>query len=183
MKLISLSVLIVMLLSCADKVDKITDDIYKQALKNTLRDQTNKRGELFDILEEKDSLLFQIGFNQIDTNQVASLTADDFEFYHDENGITESKADFILSIQGIADLPFKTWRILKKGSLEVFPLYKNNRTEIYGAIQNGIHDFYQQEDGEKAKKTNTARFTHLWIIEDGEWKLKRVLSFDHHVPE
>jgi hypothetical protein len=139
--------------------------------------------KLYNLLKEKDSLLFQIGFNQIDTAQIAALACTDFEFYHDEHGITETKSDFVKSIGGLKDLPFKTWRTLVKGSMEVFPLYKDNKQVLSGAIQNGTHDFYQQIEGEKARKTNTARFTHLWIIEDGNWKLKRVLSFDHHVPK
>lgn len=139
--------------------------------------------ELFNLLKAKDSLLFQVGFNQIDTAQVAELASADFEFYHDEHGITETKSAFVSSINGIGDLPFKTWRILVNGSLEVFPLYKNNSQDLYGAIQNGVHEFYQQHDGEEARKTNIAKFTHLWIIEDGDWRLKRVLSYDHQVPK
>ncbi len=67
--------------------------------------------------------------------------------------------------------------------MEVFPLYKDNSQVLYGAIQNGVHDFDQQYEGEVARKTNTARFTHLWIIENGDWKLKRVLSYDHQIPK
>jgi hypothetical protein len=138
---------------------------------------------LFKLIKEKDSLLFQIGFNKIDTAQVRLLTAADFEFYHDEHGVTDTKAKFINNINGIRDLPFKTWRTLVEGSMEIFPLYKENSQILYGAIQNGIHDFYQQNEGEEARKTNTARFTHLWTIENENWKLKRVLSYDHQVPK
>ena len=139
--------------------------------------------ELFELIREKDSLLFQVGFNQIDTSQVAKLISTDFEFYHDEHGITETKSGFLHDINGIRELPFKTWRTLVDNSMEVFPLYKENSQVLYGAIQNGVHDFYQQNEGEVAWKTNIARFTHLWIIENGDWKLKRVLSYDHQVPE
>jgi hypothetical protein len=111
------------------------------------------------------------------------LTATDFEFYHDEHGVTNTKSAFIESMNGIGDLPFKTWRTLVEGSTEVFPLYKDNSQVLYGAIQQGTHDFYQQMEGENARKTNTALFTHLWIIEVGEWKLKRVLIYDHQVPK
>ena len=137
---------------------------------------------LFDLIREKDSLLFQVGFNQIDTSQVVNLTASDFEFYHDEHGITDSKSAFVNNINSIRELPFKTWRVLEEKSMEVFPLYKDNSSVLYGAIQNGINDFYQQNEGEDARKTNTARFTHLWILENDNWKLKRVLSYDHQVP-
>lgn len=170
--------LIFVLCACTNEIDKTTDDISKEIIAVVPENQ-----ELFNLILEKDSLLFQIGFNQIDTSQVAALTSQDFEFYHDEHGVTDTKNAFVNNINGIRDLPFKTWRILVKESMEVFPLYKDNSQVLYGAIQNGTHDFYQQNEGEDAQKTNTARFTHLWIIENGDWKLKRVLSYDHQVPK
>lgn len=157
---------------------QIVDDCSKETVELNPENQ-----ELFDLIKEKDSLLFQIGFNQIDTSQVSELATTDFEFYHDEHGITETKSAFVNNINGLRELPFKTWRTLVEGSMEVFPLYKDNSQVLYGAIQNGTHDFYQQIEGEDARKTNTARFTHLWIIEDGDWKLKRVLSYDHQIPK
>jgi len=155
----------------SDKQNKQTDKVL-----------SSENQEIFKILKEKDSLLFELGFNQIDTIQVIKLTSDDFEFYHDEHGITNSKKEFVKSIRGIRDLPFNTRRELVKGSLEIYQLYKNNRQDLYGAIQIGEHNFYQQKEGEEERKTNTAKFTHLWIIENNDWKLKRVLSFDHKIP-
>jgi len=105
--------------------------------------------EIFNILKDKDSLLFELGFNKIDTTQVKELISEDFEFYHDEHGVTNSKSTFVHSINGIQDLPFKTRRELIKESLEIFPLYKNNNSDLYGAIQMGEHNFYQQKPGKK----------------------------------
>lgn len=144
---------------------------------------TTGQSELFDQIMTMDSLLFEVGFNQIDTAQMASLTSADFEFYHDDNGIVDSKTAFLNSINSLKDLPFKTWRTMVDGSMEVFPMYKDNGQVLYGAIQKGVHEFYQQKEGEEARKTSTARFTHLWMIENGDWKLKRVLSYDHRTPE
>lgn len=171
--------LIIALQSCTSKDENqktvgTTSDVVEVA---------NENSELFNLIKEKDSLLFQIGFNQIDTQQVSEMTSTDFEFYHDEHGITSTKSEFVSNINSIRELPFKTWRTLVEGSMEVFPLYKNNHQDLYGAIQHGMHDFYQQQKGEEAKKSNTARFTHLWIIENGNWKLKRVLSYDHQIPK
>ncbi|MDH6250555.1 hypothetical protein M2347_000282 [Chryseobacterium sp. H1D6B] len=45
-------------------------------------------------------------------------------------------------------------------------------------IQEGNHEFFRLNKG-KWNKTGRAKFTHLWILEDGKWKLKRVLSYDH----
>lgn len=139
--------------------------------------------EIFALIKGKDSLLFQIGFNQIDTVQVVKLISTNFEFYHDQHGITETQSRFIKNIDGMRELPFKIWRVLVDGTMEVFPLYQENSQILYGAIQNGVHEFYQQIEGKAARKTNRARFTHLWIIENGEWKLTRVLSYDHKVPD
>jgi hypothetical protein len=179
MKILNLTTLNLtsILCSCTVETDQTSDDVTKEISVMTPENQ-----ELFDLIQEKDSLLFQIGFNQIDTLQAAVLTSQDFEFYHYEHGVTDTKSAFIININGIRDLPFKTCRTLVKGSKEVFPLYKDNSQVLYGSIQNGTHDFYQQNEGEDARKTNTARFTHLWIIENGDWKLKRVLSYDHQAP-
>ena len=170
--------LIFALFSCANKENRTVKDT------SIIIDEVNSEDQkLFNLIMEKDSLLFQIGFNQIDTSQVVELTSTDFEFYHDKHGITETRSAFVDNINGIRELPFKTWRTLVDGSMKIFPLYKDNSQVLYGAIQNGIHDFYQQIEGEDARKTNTAKFTHLWIIENGDWKLKRVISYDHQVPK
>lgn len=142
-------------------------------------EEVSKYPELYEMIMMKDSLLFQVGFNQIDTGQVSRLISEDFEFYHDVHGVMDSKENFIASINGLSDLSFKTWRELRDGTVEIFPLYTDNKTQLYGIIQTGKHEFYQQEEGEKAKRTSIAIFNHLWIKEDGDWKLKRVLSYDH----
>jgi len=175
---ITLLLLFLALYACTSEVDS-----NNRANNSEMNVSLPETEALLNLITEKDSLLFQIGFNQIDTAQVASLLSQDFEFYHDEHGLTDSKNEFLNSINGMHDLPFKTWRVLQEESMEIFPLYNDNNQVPYGAIQNGIHDFYQQYKGEDAHKSNTARFTHLWIFEDGDWKLKRVLSYDHQIPE
>lgn len=135
--------------------------------------QIEETSELFVTLKSKDSLLFEVGFNQCDISQFEKLVAEDFEFYHDKVGIDNSKADFVASLrEGLCQNGNNsTHRELVKHSLEVFPLYNNGN--LYGALQRGKHRFYE----------TTARFTHLWLLEGSEWKLARVLSFDHLTPE
>lgn len=140
-----------------------------------------KHKEVFDDLKRNDSLLFMLGFNQCDTHQVKILTSDDFEFYHDQAGITNSKDSFIQSIVGLCNMTYRPSRELDEKSLNVHILRENGK--IYGAIQNGKHRFYGQEANGSKYLTSTADFTHLWIIEDGSWKLKRVLSYNHKTPE
>lgn len=140
-----------------------------------------ERQAIFDLLKSKDSLLFKRGFDHCDTSQLRILLSDDLEFYHDQSGITDSKEDFIVGISGLCHLSYKPTRKLLEASLEVH-LLKNNG-KIYGALQKGIHEFYGEEAGKAKYLTSTAKFTHVWIIEGGDWKLKRVLSYDHVVPK
>jgi hypothetical protein len=133
---------------------------------------------LYTLLSTNDSLLFNVGFNTCDLSQFENLLSADFEFYHDQGGITVSKQAFIASIEnGICKSPYKATRILKEGSLKVYPMY--NQGVLYGAIQTGIHSFYEQAPGTPQKLTSIAQFTHLWLLQDGKWQLSRVLSYDH----
>lgn len=47
--------------------------------------------EIFYELRQKDSLVFNLGFNHCDSTQLRMLLSDDLEFYHDQNGILKSK--------------------------------------------------------------------------------------------
>lgn len=140
--------------------------------------QVEKSSELYITIKEKDSLLFNLGFNNCDIAQFKDLISENFEFYHDKSGITNSKSEFIQSIEnGLCKLNYKPKRVLDKNSLEIFPLMKNG--VLYGAIQNGIHKFYAIEKDNTEYLTSTAKFTHLWILENEKWKLTKVLSYDH----
>ena len=109
-----------------------------------------------------------------------TVVSENFEFYHDKGGVTTSKAEFIQAFKnGLCKTPetYQSRRELVEGSLEVFALRKNGK--IYGAIQNGKHQFYEKSNGNPETKGNIARFTHLWLLENGVWKLVRSLSYDH----
>lgn len=133
---------------------------------------------LFRTLKAQDSLLFEVGFNTCDIIQFEKLVSDDFEFYHDKSGITASKADFIASIRdGLCKMDYKARRELVENSLEVFPLENNG--VLYGAIQTGSHRFYEVKDVKPDRLSSVAKFTHVWLLENGLWKLSRGLSYDH----
>ena len=136
--------------------------------------------ELFNLLRAKDSLLFNIGFNKCDLVQTEKLVSSNFEFYHDKSGITPSKEKFLESLRnGLCKDPanYQSRRELIPGSLKVFPLQTNGK--LYGAIQTGEHRFFETVKGQSEKAGSTAKFTHLWLLEFNEWKLARVLSYDH----
>ena len=142
--------------------------------------QVDKTSELFKILKAKDSLLFTVGFNTCDIQQFETLTSDNFEFYHDQSGVLSSKSEFILNTKNglCKSKDYQARRELIKGSLEVFAL--RNKGVIYGALQMGVHRFYGKQKGKEEVYGSTAKFTHLWIKEDNDWKLSRVLSYDHN---
>ncbi|WP_426207991.1 hypothetical protein [Massilia sp. TWP1-3-3] len=50
---------------------------------------------------------------------------------------------------------------------------------LYGAVVSGEHRFYEIPKGGKEVLTGQARFTHMLLLEGGQWKVSRVLSFDH----
>jgi len=140
--------------------------------------QVENSSELYQTIKEKDSLLFTIGFNNCDISQFKKLVSENFEFYHDQSGITTSKSTFIKGIEnGLCKLPYKPKRVLAKNSLKIYPL-KNNGI-LYGAIQTGEHHFYAIEKGKEEYLTSVAQFNHLWLLENGNWKLSKVLSYDH----
>lgn len=140
--------------------------------------QEKKDSELFKTLKEKDHLLFNVGFNTCDISQFEKIVSENFEFYHDKSGITPSKAEFITSIKTwLCKADYKSVRELLEDSLEVYPLYNNG--VLYGAIQTGKHRFYEFEKDNSKQFRSIAKFNHLWKLENGEWRIIRILSYDH----
>lgn len=133
---------------------------------------------LFDKLQAKDTMMFAQGFDKCDLQITASLMTDDVEFYHDQGGVDKGKNAFLATMQnGLCSTgQNKIRRHLVPQSLAVFPMRNNG--ELYGAIQTGKHSFAPPG---KEVTTPPAQFMHLWLLEeDGEWRIARVLSYDHH---
>ncbi|NOU45662.1 MAG: class A beta-lactamase-related serine hydrolase [Bacteroidales bacterium] len=140
--------------------------------------QVDKTSGLYKIIKEKDSLLFNLGFNNCDIEQFENIVSENFEFYHDQAGIINSKTAFISGIKnGLCKLTYKPKRVLPEDVMEVYPLEKNG--VLYGAIQTGVHNFYAVEDNKAEYLTSVAKFTHVWILENGDFKLTKGLSYDH----
>ncbi len=143
--------------------------------------QIAESDELFKQLKSLDSLLFEVGFNHCDLAPFEDLLHSDTEFYHDQSGVSRSKTTFIENLKnGLCTMENRPRRELVPGSLEVFLM--KDRGETYGALQRGLHKFYLRPDGGEEVLTSTARFTHLWILDHNEWKLSRVISYDHLAP-
>ena len=137
--------------------------------------------EMFDAIAAKDKALFDIVFGSCDIAALKNLVADDFEFFHDKDGLSEtSGAKFVDDIaqhcERIAKgVDFRARRELVKDSLAVYPL--NN----YGAVETGRHNFYAIEEGKPDRLTESAQFLQIWKNENGQWKLARVVSYDHQL--
>jgi hypothetical protein len=140
--------------------------------------QAQEKSALFQELKVQDSIFFERGFNRCDLDYLKHQVADDLRFYHDQGGF-QDKTKFLEStannICGSGDK--KPIRKVAPESLEVFPLYTEGK--LYGAIQTGVHYFYIREKDKKDLWTSTAKFTHVWIMDKGAWKLTEVLSYDH----
>lgn len=152
-------------------------------LGSSLSAQVNHDSELFKALKARDSLLFDLGFNECKISEFEGFISEDLEFYHDQGGLTGNKEDFLRNVRNniCANASKKPIRKLTPGTLEVYPLFDNGN--LYGAIQQGVHDFYIKEPGKDIYKTSSAKFTHVWVLKNEEWILKRVLSYDHKNPE
>jgi hypothetical protein len=106
---------------------------------------------------------------------MSQFIAEDIEFYHDKGGLTTTNSTLMESIKN--NLCARSdWRLRREalpGTVRVFPLNE------YGAIISGEHYFYIRQEGKHERLDGLAKFTHVWQYKDGQWKMKRILSYDH----
>ena len=137
--------------------------------------------ELTEEITEKDRAFFDAFFNRCDVETVRAMVTEDFEFYHDKGGMTASSgAQFVDAIRRTCERQktgedYRARRELV--SMDVYPL--NN----YGAVQVGVHRFYQKLEGGGEKLVEISRFTNLWKKEGDTWRMSRVVSYDHKLTE
>jgi CubicO group peptidase (beta-lactamase class C family) len=141
--------------------------------------QVEKNSDLYKTILSRDSLLFDIGFNHCNITQFENLLTDKFEFFHDKDSISYKK-EFLYNLKnGLCKSPttYQSRRELITESIKIYPLYKNK--VLYGAIQTGNHKFYETVSGNKENFASSAKFTHVWLLENSIWKLTKSLSYDH----
>ena len=119
--------------------------------------------------------LFWEAYNTCDAEKMSAFFTDDLEFYHDKGGLTTTKASLMESVsKGLCgNANFRLRREAVAGTVRVYPM--NN----YGALLSGEHYFYINETGKKEFRDGLAKFTHVWRFKDNEWKMHRILSYDH----
>ena len=125
--------------------------------------------ELYKEIERADSILFQ-AFNRQDMATFKAMFTKDLEWFQDNGGLIPYKTVFE-NFGNTFKNENKLSRVLVKGSLEVHPI------KDYGAIQIGSHQFRHFENGKE--EVGTFKFLMIWNKKDGQWKISRVVSYDH----
>jgi hypothetical protein len=137
----------------------------------------------FDEIAAADQALFSAFFDRCDTEALAKMVTEDLEMFHDKNGyMSRSGKEFLDAIAGTCARQktgedYRARRELVPGTLKVYPL--NN----YGAVETGVHRFYQLLPGKPEKLVEVSQFTHIWRKDESGWKLARILSYDHRLTD
>ena len=125
--------------------------------------------ELYIEIERADSIMFH-AFNTQDMPAFKGMFTEDLEWFQDNGGLISYKTVFE-NFGNMFRNENKLTRELVKGSLEVHPI------KDYGAIQIGKHRFRHIENGKE--EVGTFKFLMIWQNKDGQWKISRVISYDH----
>jgi Domain of unknown function (DUF4440) len=125
--------------------------------------------ELYNEIARMDSIMFD-AFNHQNLDKFKPLFTTDLEWYQDNGGMIPYKTVFE-NFDNTFKKPYKLTRELVPGSLEVHPI------KDYGAIEIGTHRFRHVENGKE--EVGTFKFLMIWQNKDGQWKISRVVSYDH----
>lgn len=118
---------------------------------------------------------FWQAYNACDMRKMGEMLTPDVEFYHDKTGLTVTREALIESLRKgpCANPGMHLRREAVDASLEFHPLKGGY------AILSGRHRFYVQEAGKPEHLDGEAKFTSVWKFADGQWRMHRVLSYDH----
>jgi hypothetical protein len=130
------------------------------------------------LIFQKDSL-FWVAYNNCDIQNMDAALTDDIEFYHDKGGPSFGRDTLMTIIRKnlCSNNNFRLRRAAVKGTVNVYVMHSGGK--VYGAIISGQHVFYINEKGKEEFLDGLARFTQLWTLKDGQWKMSRILSYDH----
>ena len=139
------------------------------AQNNNEKNITDKESVLYKKISQLDSELFA-AYNSKNLNQMKTYFTKDLEWYQDNGGLIDFEKVFT-NFQSIFNREYTLTRSLIKESLEVHPI------EGYGAIEVGSHQFSHIENGKL--EVGTFKFLMIWKNDKGNWKISRVISYDH----
>jgi hypothetical protein len=125
--------------------------------------------DLYNEIARMDSTIFSY-FNTQKFEPFKAMFTKNLEWFQDNDGLITYNKVFS-NFKMMFGRPGKLTRQLVPGSLEVHPI-KN-----YGAIEIGTHQFKHIENGKE--ETGTFKFTMIWQKLNGQWKISRVISYNH----
>jgi hypothetical protein len=135
---------------------------------------------LTEQIAARDAEFFNTFFEGCDPARVRAMIADDIEMYHDKGGFVwrgaeGAIADYTKSCEERKKPDaWRSRRELVRESLRVDPV------PGHGAIEDGVHLFYERKGDGPERLAGRARFTQLWTLgADGAWRLARIFSFAH----
>ena len=132
---------------------------------------------------EHDAEFFSLLFEGCDADALGTMLTADFEMYHDRGGVVARNAEEFLAgyrrscNERQAPDAWRSRRELVAATLNVHPV------PGYGAIEDGEHRFYERRGNGPERLAGHARFTQLWRLDGGAWKLARVFSYAHRAAE
>ena len=127
--------------------------------------QVSEQDVLKKTITKMDSIYFT-AYNNCDLKTQGELYAEDFEFYHDQGGLSTSKEEVLESIK--KNICGKVTRELVKGSIEVHAI------PDFGAVAMGMHKFYNAEEPNAISKAS--KFITIWKLSGEHWQMSRIIS-------
>lgn len=125
--------------------------------------------ELVAKITQLDSAMFA-AFNSKNIDVMKTYFTSDLEWYQDNGGLIGYEKVFE-NFQSIFNRDYELTRSLIKESLEIHPI------QGYGAIEIGKHQFKHIENGKL--EVGTFKFLMIWKNDNDNWKISRVISYDH----
>ncbi len=131
--------------------------------------QSSKSADLHRQIAHLDSVMFQ-AYNERNMPAFKQFFTSDLEWFQDNGGLLHYDT-VIANFQQIFNREYVLTRKLVPGTLEVHPI------KDYGAIHIGRHTFSHVENGKL--EVGEFKFLMIWRMDNGNWKISRVVSYDH----
>jgi len=129
------------------------------------------RAQLTAEIVAADARLFD-GVNRRDIGPLKAGFSPRLEFYHDRSGLTGYAENIAIFEKNFA-APARLRREAMLETVEVFPAGPDHAMHI------GKHRFCNKPSPSEPEGCSVYRFSMVWERDSGQWKLLRVLSYDH----
>ncbi len=126
--------------------------------------QVSEDTELYNEIYTADFEFFK-AYNECDLATLDKYISEDLEFYHDQGGLSTSKADILKSLE--TNICNKVKRTLTTGTFEVHEI------KDYGAVAMGKHSFHNLVEDSHSEPS---KFVTIFKKTAQGWKITRVIS-------